>query len=190
MKTYKVIFTVFAAMILSTFVIGCSNDDISDNNSSLVKREVDINLEYIELKTLVFNHLEYLQDKDESYLKGLTEEEAINSLAPITNATMRVLQSYGISESEISDEFGSIDDPRLALVGISIVAANGDFDMDKAIDCLVEALGLNVFDAIREVGEVGTKKALIKIVRGVASRFLGPIGMAITVAEWAWCYGR
>src|SRR5690606_14219635 len=176
MKTYKVIFATFVAMVLGVFVItGCSNEE------SLVNTD---NLEYSSYRLLNPD----INALYESFYGGETgipesfesEERALEYLNPIANETKRILIEYGITDEEIIEELGSINDPKLSLVGIGIITINtGDFDMDKAIYCLIEALGLDVFDAVREVGEVGTKKAFVKILKGVATRVLGPIGIAI-----------
>lgn len=64
------------------------------------------------------------------------------------------------------------------------------FDTDKAINCAIAAVGLNLFDIARNIGETGFKAALKAALKGIGTKFLGSIGIAITVAEWGWCYSH
>ena len=56
------------------------------------------------------------------------------------------------------------------------------------MDCAIEALGLNLgFGTLHDLAQEGLELTAKKFLKKVALRLLGPIGVAITVAEYAWC---
>lgn len=71
MKTYKVIFTVFATIILGAFVVtGCSNDEVSEpqTNNNFLKRDGILDLsedsDFIELYNLVSDYAKKEKDAE------------------------------------------------------------------------------------------------------------------------------
>lgn len=140
----------------------------------------------------------------------LTNALIIQELEPLIEGTKIMFQNFGINHTDFEREFGNSSDPKIVLAGLAFLAAHNSStremsmnlsnlfvskvyateSKDKTLDCAVEALGLNIFDAIRELGESGARMAAKSILKNVAKKFLGPIGIAITVAEFGWCMSR
>lgn len=146
----------------------------------------------------------------DSYL--IDERLIKDSFKPAVSEAKNIINSYGVSETEIQqilNETGATEEHLVPVIMMfnsvnnnSSIALNNSvnlfitnsyaqgFDSDKALDCAIAAVGLNLFDIARNITETGFKTALKAALRGVATKFLGPIGIAITVAEWAWCYSH
>ncbi|MEZ2413838.1 hypothetical protein ACA086_02665 [Muriicola sp. E247] len=141
------------------------------------------------------------------------KREARNVLRPVVNGTKALLKSYNVDEEFLRQEFKDSEDPRIALVGLMILAAESSENMAVAsnfvnafgtvgyayqsqtleeankdwVDCLIVAVGIDVVvDFLKgNVTEAIAKKAIKKI----ASRALGVIGAAIAVYEFGSCMG-
>lgn len=65
---------------------------------------------------------------------------------------------------------------------------------NDVLDCAMEAIGADVFYALAaskpNVACVWTKKAIKKLITGVAKRFLGPAGVILAVGEFGYCLYR
>lgn len=166
--------------------------DVSMENDLILSESPDSNLELVETFTM-----------DENLVK-----EALNpSIAEAKN----IIRSNGITDDEINQfllESGASEEdlvPVVMLVNsidkgslaksqtnsslfINSVYAQQDFDWDKARTCAIAALGLNVWDIVRGASVQGFKAAFKVALKAIGPRFLGPIGVAITVAEWGICY--
>lgn len=146
----------------------------------------------------------------------ITEEEAEEITTPLVSAGVDLIRSYGITDQEIVTEFGSLEHPDLANVGLAIyrvdlLAAEGytfeDFDETdfeaismlmgaqpahavKAFDCALDAVGVKV---LMDLGEGGLKKlgkkGVLKLIKKVALRSLGFVGAAVAAYEFADCMG-
>jgi hypothetical protein len=144
----------------------------------------------------------------------IDEDKIIEALEPSVIEAKNVIKQNGISEEEINQiliETGATKEhliPAIMLLNsienssignnassfnlfVNSSFAQGSppkFDMEKAKGCAIAALGLNLVDIARNITETGFKTALKATLKGVATKFMGPIGIAITVAEWAICY--
>ncbi len=142
-------------------------------------------------------------DADDIVLEDyyISEEEILETLQPSIQQAKEILYTKGYTEIEIQDLLTETNTEEAHLIPtIMLLTASdkedrfllnqyqGKFDVDKAIDCAIAAVGLNLFDIVRNVSEEGFKAALKATLRGIGTKFLGPIGVAITVAEWAVCY--
>ncbi|MBT8280806.1 MAG: hypothetical protein KJO16_04450 [Muriicola sp.] len=140
------------------------------------------------------------------------EKETQKVLLPMVNGTKGLLKSYDVDEKYLQQEFQDLDDPRIALVGLMILASESKEQMAVAnnfvkafgtvgyalqgatlqedkdwVDCLIVAVGIDVVvDFVKgNITEAIAKKAIKKI----ASRALGAIGAAIAVYEFGSCMG-
>lgn len=103
---------------------------------------------------------------------------------------------YGISIAELQEDFPNLDDSRIALIGIDIITIEDGLsnvqtegiDWGRAMACAGNAIGFNAIDVLRNAAETGTRVAIKTLIKTVATRLLGPIGIAFTVAEWSICY--
>lgn len=123
---------------------------------------------------------------------NLNELLASSYLQPIIKETLNMLPYYGISINELQEDISDLNDPRIALVGIGIITMEQGLTYAKAdwgqvAGCALEAIGFSSVDLIKDAFERGSRIALRQLIRSVAMRVLGPIGVAIAVAEFAWC---
>lgn len=71
------------------------------------------------------------------------------------------------------------------------VIVNGDLTWGEVGRCAIEAIGVDAgWSLAPSAGTSWTYAALRTSFRNVASRFLGPIGVAIAVVEFSWCLIR
>lgn len=142
-------------------------------------------------------------------LQKQSEEEIIESLKPLVEGTKELLIAYDIDSNELSEDFEDLNDPRIALVGLFALAVESEESSQTAMNfasifstslyaqsttggkitkCAVEAIGLDVIYSFASEGfEKAAKKGLKKAIKKVAAKFLGPVGIGIAVAEFAWC---
>lgn len=144
----------------------------------------------------------------------IDEQIVLDALSPAITEAKNIIRNQGISDQELNQiliETGASEEDLVPVImlfnsannnGYNNLAFNNSlnlfvgnsyaqqFNLTKAKDCAIVALGLNLFDIARNIGETGFKAALKAALRGVGTKFLGPIGIAITIAEWAWCYGH
>lgn len=186
------------------------NEDVEDSPT------FDKLTELINSGVLIPDEEEECEAEDENnicHVVYVNENEVIQSLNPAIIQAKDYLNSKGLNESEIIEILEGEDESLLIpivmgmttvdlesgsyssrmninLLGSSLYAQNTQelVDVDKAVNCAIAALGLDIFDAFREIGEQGLKKALKSLVKTVGKRLLGPISVAIFVAEWALCY--
>jgi hypothetical protein len=207
-KLKKGFLTLFLLNILiiftSIFIQSCQTESINDNNSiTELKRDVT----KFQKDFASFNERLKTSKVENDSIKNA---EALKMLMPIVKSTKEVLRNnFEIEEYELKEIFeGNSDDPRIALVGLAIITKEkaGEVELadkfmnsigtsayafptgNQAIDCALEALGFSSTDLIKDfiTGNL-TKGAVKRLVIGMASRALGPIGVAFIVAEWGIC---
>lgn len=147
-------------------------DDTTDDQASLIAsaKQYLYNLGYNDADIL-----EILDGEDESLLIALvTEIEAVRQME------LNAVLGTGIKDMpylSFIDEFNNLaqsTDPNAKL--------------PQAVICAVEAIGLDVIYAFASEGiEKLAKKSLKKAIKKLATKFLGPVGIGIVVAEFAWC---
>ncbi|WP_417430904.1 hypothetical protein [Halpernia sp.] len=130
---------------------------------------------------------------------------------------LELIKAYGISEAELIQELGSLDPAKLDLIAQTIVAeesylqegqtmgifndedfalqfislaGNSVYAQSNVGNCILEATGINSLiqlgsGSLKKLG----KKGVMKIVGKVASKYLGAIGTAIAVLDFADCMG-
>jgi len=140
------------------------------------------------------------------------EKEVNTLLQPMVQGTKKLLKWYEVEEEYLSQEFTDTNDPRIALVGLFLLAAENrekqavalnfaqafgtlsyaqDAELSEAkpdwVDCMITAVGIDlVVEFLKgNVTEAIAKKAIKKI----ASRALGFIGAAVAIYEYGSCMG-
>jgi len=146
-----------------------------------------------------------------------TEEEAQLILQPVMIDGVDLLKSYGVTETEIIAEFGSLNSPDIATAAMAVYRVNdmaqssyfveeledndyvlNDFSFISStayaqtgntyLDCALVAVGVDaVVDYFQGRIKSLGKKGVMKIIRKVASRTLGWVGAAITVYAYVGC---
>jgi len=146
---------------------------------------------------------------DNSLLAQKVEEKVKLKVAPLVSGTKKLLGVYGITDEDFSESFEDIEDSRIVLLGLAILSVHDEVgkktamnfagmfmtsayaqDVGDTIACAGAALGFDVFNEIRAAvasGKKIEKKVFKKAIKTVAKRLLGPIGVAMTVAEFAAC---
>lgn len=134
----------------------------------------------------------------------LTEEKALQVLAPLTMESVKQLNLYEITNEELISEFGSLNDPRIALIGVMLAELekeSNDTDisvssMNKVLGCLGHATGIsairNVLELLGEkniekIGKKAFKKIAKNVLKRVGSKFFGPVGIVVFIADFSIC---
>jgi hypothetical protein len=137
------------------------------------------------------------------------EQDLMETLIPILDETKRLLFEFGYTEDDLSQQVEDLNDTRIIIVGLAILAAKDDAsketvqhfsnlfiqsayaqDVGDTVACAGAALGLDVFNELRAAEAAGKKigkKLITEAVKTVAKRLMGPIGVAITLAEFGAC---
>ena len=205
--TIKLLF--FGIMLLNQ---SCQNDD---NNNLLLDSEKEVALKrfekvIIETKPKIQNIIEkkrFLLANKSTNLReaqAKTEEETKLELISLVTNSKELFKLYDVDESDISEEFDDTDDPRIALVGLMIFAAETKnkevalnfasllatptYAMNKQWDCIMEAIGIPVGMIAGGMKKM-TVKAMLKAAGRMAGRALGWVGLAWAVADYTSCMG-
>ncbi|APY08029.1 hypothetical protein BWZ20_06820 [Winogradskyella sp. J14-2] len=119
--------------------------------ASCSKEEVNLNEQIISeevfAKSNVINIEDEIKKIDFSNVASWDENQSKTILMPVINETIKLLNSEGISNQEIIDEFGSLDNPEILYLSMGIVEYEGSSSLQKAdaVDCLLRATGLDAF---------------------------------------------
>ena len=132
-------------------------------------------------------------------------EEAKEVMMPIVAGTKELLRAFDFTESDLSEEFEDLEDPRIALIGLAVLAAQDESSNQTAMnfssmfgrtvyalnlyDCALRTLGITAlteaFD--RGINSSAGKALLKKAVRKIAARALGWVGAAWAAYEFGNC---
>lgn len=194
----KRITSIASALVIMLHLFSCEgNEEVTEI--------IEPNLNSEQFLEILQNEAEklkvFIENQDgEQWSQASREEEqnAASELQLLTSASYSYLVGVGLTEEEIENEMGA-DNVNLILVAMATLNIennpyskfeNHSSSEERELGCLIEALGLNAFDAIRSGLESGVKIAAKSLLKNIAKRLLGPIGVAITVAEFAWCMSR
>ena len=219
-NSVRTVLNLKAILVVGTILFGSCQSQEGDykeleKNEAIAKFENIVIRTTAEINGLMVKYPEVLAEKGmikEERSKAL-EKEARTVLRPVVNGTKALLKSYNVDEEYLRKEFEDTEDPRIALVGLMILAAENSEKMAVAsnfvnafgtvgyafqgetleeakkdwVDCLIVAVGIDVVvDFMKgNVTEAIAKKAIKKI----ASRALGVIGAAIAAYEFGSCMG-
>ncbi len=130
-------------------------------------------------------------------------------------SAIELVRSYGITDQEIIEELGSIDSAKIVLTAESILVSESLIDNGQTLTffeaedlsyavlgligiqpayaetiggCLLEAVGIAGLAEVIEEGIAGLgRKGVLKLLRKVAGKYLGPIGVALAAYDFADC---
>lgn len=231
MKGILAIFTIKLFFLIPVFVIqSCSKDsdgfyeegeltNLAELNNFYhiaqdVAKNINTNKRFSNFKTRKG------LNKKTQFLEGDSQMEAElqASISPLVDSGVDLLRSYGFTNAEIITEFGSLNEPNIAIAAFAIYEAELYAQegypvegLDESIDyelvsfllgsqpvyaqsnignCVLEALGVNAVingfkGGIKKLG----KRGALKLFRKVALRYLGWVGAAVAVVDFADCMG-
>lgn len=135
------------------------------------------------------------------------DNEADELIEPLINGTKELLLAFEIEEKDLEEIFGSKDDPRLVIFGLALLSAENEYNNQTVADfsnlfiqstyaqsgvgnCVLEALGVNAaVDALKGGIKKLGKKGAFKLLKKIAGKTLGPIGVVLAVVDFADCMG-
>lgn len=130
------------------------------------------------------------ESKKYLYTKGFTEQDIIEMLKE-NDADESVLVSFVLTlmEKEQSDKEMLTAHNSNAFYMLATPARAAGIDVDKAKNCAIEALGIDIFYGLTQSTLKTWSVALMKkAFATVAKKIVGPIGTAIFIGEFSWCY--
>lgn len=191
MNKIKIFTGVFLLSIASFSLINCSSEDNVVEESIIEKIDAKKLTSTLKESVTKFKETRNLNSSLQLRSSGLTETEAQNFIQPLINDTRNLLLQEGISESEIINEFGSLNAPELALVGISIIEIGDDEPIysetsGHVLDCAARAfVGFELHEGFWS--QFSNRRMLLRAIGKIATRYLGAIGAALIVYDFADC---
>jgi lipoprotein len=161
-------------LLLLVVFVACNKDTDEQKDALATRNGVSADAIFSSQKEIELHKslVESFSQKEQSFAQeiqalrsrnALTEEVAREKLMPLVNESVHLLNSYGMSNEEIAQDFGSLNDPRIALAGPLITTLEkekdkgGDIDESKFWDCALETMGFvvkneerhEIFDEVR-----------------------------------------
>lgn len=119
------------------------------------------------------------------------EDFILQEFAPSISWAKQVMYSMGVTDQEITEICGSDESSVVtaALHAINSPECNTYIVSTRNIyvTCALAVLGLDAFSCISELGKTTLKRAAINLLKSAAKKLLGPIGVALAVAEYGFC---
>lgn len=207
-------------VVISLIIQSCQKDDNSFKNSSTIQKELALN-QFGEMaqetKAQLIPFLENIDKKNrlnENSFLNRTERnkgQIKKIIKPLVSESIHLASLYGIEKQFFIDEFGNLDDDRIAFVGLLILEIESYsnkktanlinlgslfgtlmFAQGNLYDCALRSIGITALnEAIRNsLNSSAGKAALKKAIRKIAARALGWIGAAWAIYEFVECmYG-
>lgn len=224
-KFGKGMFAIFAIKLLlfgGAFIIqSCQTDPVEDSTNieqelALSKFESLVRTSTPKIQSVMSKQQNLLLSRSENAtdVSAQTEEDVKEAMMPLVNGSKELLLSLEITEEDLLEEFEDLEDPRIALVGMLVLAASSEENNQTAFnftsifitssyaqstggkvwDCALEAIGVGALIDSIEAVQSGNKAILKKVgkkaIKKLASRVLGPIGAAIAAVDFAICLNR
>ena len=177
--------------------VSCSPEDLINQDEKFLDTENHRTLSGSVLKSNTENSISDLKQIiiDSSIFIASTEmneQSAKLVLQPIIYETLQILYDDGITEQEIIESFGSLENPAIALVGIGITADNTNVQVQSEdpdpINCLGRAyLGMDLQKGFWS--QFSNRRVMLRAIGKAASRTLGWVGTALLVYDFADCMG-
>lgn len=133
------------------------------------------------------------------------EQQAKTMLMPLVESSKELLAAYYFTEADLAKEFDDLNDPRILIIGLAMLAAENETANQTAMnfasmfghvayaqdayDCVLRTLGIKALtEAIdRGLSSPAGKAALSKAIRKIASRTLGWVGAGWAAFEFGDC---
>ena len=219
LKGLGAIFTIKLLLILGVLIFqSCetSEEKFEDyqRQEALLKFEIVVKETTPKISSVVNDHVIGLSNDATMKAKNnrLLEQKAKRIIKPLVEETKELLLTYNVTEDDVTREFQDPNDPRIALVGLFLLAAENDQKKETAVnfaqafgsfsfaqtnelteakpdwvDCMITAVGIDV--AVEFLKGNVTEAIAKKAIRKIASRVLGAIGAAVAAYEFASCMG-
>jgi len=202
----------FGAMIFQSCQSNEEEFEDFQRQEALSKFEIVVKETTPKISSIVSSHFADLSNDITMNAKNShqLEQKAKRIMKPLVEETKKLLLTYNVTEDEVTREFKDANDPRIALVGLFLLAAENDEKKEIAVnfaqafgsfsfaqtnelaeakpdwvDCMITAVGIDV--AVEFLKGNVTEAIAKKAIRKIASRVLGVLGAAIAVYEFANC---
>ena len=210
--TYLVLIA-FSLSLISFVLNSCTSENYYEEDSN-VSRNVELS-NFKESMRLASNK----QKNNEAMYRSSKELLAIDFTNEIKPNALTLIKSYGITEDEIISEFGSLDSEKIALTAEAILNTEELLANEKTLSiftdedyqfaslsilgvkqslaqsdtvggCIADAIGITAAFEVLNYGiqKLG-KKGAYKLLKKIAGKTLGPIGVALAVYDFADCMG-
>lgn len=151
-------------------------------------------------------------NSEAGYQVNVSGEEVKRSLTPVVKESKTFIESLGFTEAEITQMVKENKGTEYDLVCLAIIIASNEMDHSENLssirkcanpfistclanslgtditNCALDALGVNILTGLgQSTAKAWTKAAITKAFKTVASKFLGPIGVAITLISFTIC---
>ena len=185
--------------------------DINNFDNSLALNEFKFFLDNARKNIKSSNQNLKIDDSELPPNEGVAEEVAEEFVNDLYIPSLDLIHSYGITDQEIIDEFGSLDPHLISMTSLAIIEAEDlvekgyrvpDFSDEDYISlkvdgskdtiggCIADALSITAAFEVLEHGVMGIgKKGVLKLVKKVAGKYLGLIGIGFAVYDFADCMG-
>jgi len=205
-KPYLAIF--LSISILSTSLTSCSSDSLNEdvalqNDSNYLKREtqdISFKVKFLEYETLKNLALEVNQIQRSSLSDNEKEVKIKETLEPMILNGKEIHQEilnqvdlndprFELSQYDI-DQIISMDDLELAQLSFVYSSANvsAEWDRDTVMSCIGVALGLDaIHSLIQNTAQLATAQGAVKVLKLLAKRYLGWLGVAAAVYSFGDC---
>lgn len=170
----------------------------------------------IKSKQLFDGNVLYRSEFPDSSIRATLAAEFVQEIAPYA---ISLIRTYGITDQEIIAEFGSFDSINIVLSALVVLMVEDLINSGQTIDifeeddysyailglmginssfaqsdtfggCLADAIGIVGAFEILENGVAGLgKKGVLKVIKKIAGKFLGPFGAAMAAYDFADCMG-
>jgi hypothetical protein len=214
-KGYGYLVLIAFSLSLISFVLNsCTSENYYEEDSNISR-----NVELSNFKKSMRLASNKQKNNNEAIYRTSQELLAIDFTNEIKPDALTLIKSYGITEAEIISEFGSLDSEKIALTAQAILnteelLANGKtlsiftdedyqfaslsiFGVNQSLaqsdtvgGCIADAIGISAAFQVMNYGiqKLG-KKGAYKLLKKIAGRTLGPIGVALAVYDFADCMG-
>lgn len=223
-KTLKGSFALIALSIF-TFLIILFLQSCNKQNNYVEKRNLDVDLKLKVFKDQISKTkfaIEQIKKQEmtdlntnSTHSSGLQFDYADFFVKSVHYPAIDLIRSYGISDQEIINEFGSLDSAKIVLTAESILATESLIDEGQTFTfleaedhsyavlgllgintsraetiggCIADAVGVYAAVEVIRQGIKGLgKKGALKLLKKVASKYLGVVGVALAAYDFADC---
>ncbi|WP_028284090.1 hypothetical protein [Olleya marilimosa] len=183
-----------AALVITPTLTSCS---IDNDESKIENQTVDMSkhlIDFDELKVMAENVKSiYLNNKLSRVSEDVTEQQIKIALKPLTDNGMEIrnelINTIDFTDEELN-EVSNLDDKQLAELSLAFNSIQGkaDWSTQDVVNCLGVALGLNeIWGLIDNTAQLATVQGTKKLLKLLAKRYLGWIGVAIAAYTFGDC---
>jgi hypothetical protein len=197
--------------VRDSLTVICTNEPMHKDGD---EEDQELDLIPLTLADMSTVHLGTKEDflNDEEYCYSFYNWEAEEALEPVVSEARSFLHERGMTDAEIDNMIateGGTEEDLVATVALIIEDENARDIVNVNFEslfinlaygqswgdvgrCAAAAIGVDAIYALSSGtgGEKWKKKAIKKLFKKVAARFLGPVGIAIAVIEFAVCVAQ